>query len=61
MSSDFCFARFCLVAAFATCACQFLHRSANTKTMLPEILKLFDLADADGSGEIAIEERSDDL
>jgi len=31
-------------------------RSANTKTMLPEILKLFDLADADGSGEIAIEE-----
>lgn len=24
--------------------------------MLPEILKLFDLADADGSGEIAIEE-----
>ena len=34
------------------------YRSANTKTMLPEILKLFDLADADGSGEIAIEERS---
>ncbi|CAE7512133.1 Cacna1h [Symbiodinium natans] len=31
-------------------------RSANAKNLLPEILALFDLADADGSGEIAIEE-----
>lgn len=31
-------------------------RSANTQQMLPEILELFDRADEDGSGELAIDE-----
>ncbi|CAE7623859.1 Cacna1h, partial [Symbiodinium pilosum] len=31
-------------------------KSAQTQQMLPEIMELFDLADTDGSGELAIEE-----